>query len=319
MRTRYSSLTLSCLRAGVLLLLGIILPAGRAATLWTGPNTNFTQSAGAQADTVLAGKVVLKRGSRDGLFNTAAGESSPGSSSPADTEWAFGALTNYATLSYQSLESLRNGNLAGLIVNQPMVVHLKNENIYLSVKFTQWGQHGAGGFAYTRSTPAVVVTPTVSITKPAAGATFAAPASITLTATATGGTVTNVEFFAGTTSLGHVTTSPFTLTGSLASPASYSLKAVATAAGVSGTSAVVNITVVAPIAVTLTPPTTNGGLLAFNYTANPGLSYVVQRSSDLVNWVPIVTNVAAASPVSFSDGLTASPSRFYRVGRLPNP
>jgi len=306
-------------RVGVLALAAMTLPASHATTLWTGPNTNFTQSTGAPADTVLAGKVVLKRGNRDGLFNTAAGESSPGGSSPVDTEWAFGTLANYSALSYQSLESLRNGNLAGVILNQPMVVHLINENIYLSLTFTKWGQHGSGGFAYTRSTPTVVVTPTVTITKPAPGATVAAPASIGLTATATGGTVTNVEFFAGTTSLGHATTAPFSITGSLPSPATYAIKAVATAAGVSGTSAVVNLTVVAPLAVTLTAPTNTGNLLAFSYSANPGLSYVVQRSSNLVNWVSIVTNLATASPVPFSEGLTPNSSRFYRVGRLPNP
>jgi hypothetical protein len=87
----------------------------------------------------------------------------------------------------------------------------------------------------------------------------------------------------------------------------------------SATSAVVNITVVAPAAVSLAAPSAGGGLVFFSYSANPGLSYVVQSSSNLVDWVAVVTNVAASSLVPFSEGLTAAPLRYYRVGRLPSP
>jgi hypothetical protein len=309
----------------VLVLAAITLPLGHAATatLWTGPTTSFAKSAATPSDVIIAGKVVLTRGGRDVLYNTAAGETSAGQNSPADTEWAFGALTNYSKLSYQSLESLRNGNLAARILNAPMVMHLVNEDVYLSVKFTQWARHlSGGGFAYTRSTPALSVSPpTVSITSPAAGATFAAPASVGLTAaaTASGGSVTNVEFFAGTALLGQASTSPFSIIGSIAAPGTYALTAVATAGGVSGTSSVVSITVVAPLAVSLTMPSAGGGLFSFGYDANPGLSYVVQSSSNLVDWVSVATNTASSSLVPFSEGLTPSPSRYYRVGRLPNP
>jgi archaellin len=151
----------------VFVLVGNGLPLSHAATLWTGTNINFTESANSKSDVILAGKVVLTRGSNQVLYNTAAGETSAGASSPADTKWAFGTLTNFTKLSYQSLESIRiaaNGDLAGRILNQQMVMHLTNEDIYLSVRFTAWGQHGAGGFAYTRSTPVMSVQPTVSIT-----------------------------------------------------------------------------------------------------------------------------------------------------------
>jgi len=77
--------------------------------------------------------------------------------------------------------------------------------------------------------------------------------------------------------------------------------------------------VVAPVAVSLTGPSTGGGLFSFSYSANPGLSYVVQGSSNLVDWVPLVTNIAPSTLVPFSEGLTAQRSRYYRVGRLPNP
>src|SRR5207247_1681015 len=98
---------------------------------------------------------------------------------------------------------------------------------------------------------------TVSITNPVAGTAFAAPATINLAANATVGigTVTNVEYFAGNTSLGNATTSPFNVTGSITAIGTYALTAVATATGgASSTSAVVNIIVANRPTVTLTNP-----------------------------------------------------------------
>ena len=61
---------------------------------------------------------------------------------------------------------------------------------------------------------AVNTPPSVSLTEPAAGSMFTAPATVTLTAVASdsGGTVSRVEFLNGTNSLGAVAVSPFTLT-----------------------------------------------------------------------------------------------------------
>ena len=57
--------------------------------------------------------------------------------------------------------------------------------------------------------------PTVSLTAPAAGSTFAAPATITLSATAkaSSGTIAKVEFYQGSSYLGTVTASPTTSSG----------------------------------------------------------------------------------------------------------
>ena len=63
---------------------------------------------------------------------------------------------------------------------------------------------------------------------------------------------------------------------------------------------------------------TNGQFL-FNYTANPGFTYVVQSSSDLANWESLATNVAFGSEVPFSDPVDSHGTKFYRVGRVPNP
>ena len=90
------------------------------------------------------------------------------------------------------------------------------------------------------------IAPTVSLTSPANGATFTAPASITLTATAADadGTVQNVEFFQGATSLNVDMVSPYTFNWTGVVAGSYVLTAKVTDnSGTTVTSAPVNITV----------------------------------------------------------------------------
>jgi len=87
----------------------------------------------------------------------------------------------------------------------------------------------------------------VSLTSPTSGATFTAPASITLTATAadSDGTIQKVDFFHGGTNLiATITAAPFTFTWTGVAQGSYTLTAVATDnLNLATTSAPVNITV----------------------------------------------------------------------------
>jgi hypothetical protein len=97
--------------------------------------------------------------------------------------------------------------------------------------------------------------PTVALTQPANGASFGAPATIGLAATAgdVDGTVAKVEFFNGTTKLGEDATAPYTYTWSGVGAGNYTLTARATDdRGQSATSAPSTITVVSANA----PPTT---------------------------------------------------------------
>jgi RHS repeat-associated protein len=91
------------------------------------------------------------------------------------------------------------------------------------------------------------VPPTVSLTSPANGATFTAPASITLTATAadSDGTIQKVEFFHGGTNLiATLTVPPYTMQWTGVPQGAYALTAVATDNGTATTtSAPVNVTV----------------------------------------------------------------------------
>jgi len=108
----------------------------------------------------------------------------------------------------------------------------------------------------TRTSAALSVTvnsasnqaPSVSLTTPASGASFTAPANITLNATAsdTDGTVTRVEFYRGTTLISSDTSSPYSAVWNGATAGSYALTARSfDNGGATRTSTAVNITVTA--------------------------------------------------------------------------
>lgn len=103
--------------------------------------------------------------------------------------------------------------------------------------------------------------PTVALTAPTAGTTYSAGATITLTATASDsdGTISGVEFFRGSTSLGTDTSAPYSVTWSGATAGTYALTAKATDnAGASTTSSAVSITVNATSTDTTAPSVPTG-------------------------------------------------------------
>jgi hypothetical protein len=88
--------------------------------------------------------------------------------------------------------------------------------------------------------------PTVSLTAPAANATFYAPATISLAATASDsdGSVARVDFYQGATLIGSATSAPYTATWIGGSAGTYALTARAVDnAGAIATSAAINVTV----------------------------------------------------------------------------
>jgi len=172
---------------------------------------------------------------------------------------------------------------------------------------------------------AVSSPPTVSITNPVSGAVFAAPANVTIRASASGNggaTITNVQFRVGSGIVSNATAAPFSATTNNLAAGSYTLSAIAADSNGATATNSVSISVVTPVTTSLTNlAVISGTNFQFGYLVNTGLSYVVQISTNLAsaNWISLVTNVAASNPAVFTDPHATNKSGFYRVGRLPNP
>jgi plastocyanin len=163
--------------------------------------------------------------------------------------------------------------------------------------------------------------PTVSITAPTNNATFTAPATIDIAATAAvaGSTLSGVQFLIDSTSLADVTATPYQTAANSVAAGSHTITAIATAAnGLKATNTVsvqVNAAQNPPpiISIDSTNLFASPGAFAFNYSADINSSYVVERSTDLINWNAISTNEAFANPESFTDTNAPVGGAYYKV------
>lgn len=185
--------------------------------------------------------------------------------------------------------------------------------------------HQGFGMVGTITVTAVVanVPPTISINSPATGKVFSAPANITIvTAPAdSDGTITNVQFRVGASILGNKSSAPFSMIANNLAAADYVLSAVASDNnGAQATNSVtVHVINASPIALA-SPTITAAPGFQFLYSTDTGLGYVIETSTNLLNWKPIATNSpASANPATFVDSLKPTDGAFYRVGRMPNP
>jgi regulation of enolase protein 1 (concanavalin A-like superfamily) len=159
--------------------------------------------------------------------------------------------------------------------------------------------------------------PTVALTSPASGATFGAPATISLTANASDpeNQLARVEFLSGTTILGTDTTAPFAWSWANVPAGTYTVTARAyDAAGLTATSAAVSVTVAAaappaaPIAVVFTASTdhatnvTSYRLSVFAANANPATATPI-ATSDLGKPTPDANNDVTVDRASFFSAL----------------
>jgi hypothetical protein len=84
------------------------------------------------------------------------------------------------------------------------------------------------------------------------------------------------------------------------------------------TSAVATVIVTNPVIELSAAPTAGMGMTSsgftFQFSVPVGQTYVVQTSSDLLNWVSAYTNIAASASVAITDAeATGIPKRYYRV------
>ena len=161
------------------------------------------------------------------------------------------------------------------------------------------------GATTTSSTARVTVkaatnqAPSVSITSPASGASYTAPATVTINASASDGdgTVSRVEFYRGLTLIASDTTAPYSATWSNAPAGTYALTAKAfDNGGASTSSATVNVTVssavVLPTKVAFTPSSDHA-------TGVTSYAVSLRRAGDPVTATPAASkNLGKPAPVN---------------------
>ena len=165
--------------------------------------------------------------------------------------------------------------------------------------------------------------PAVSITAPANGATFTAPANITITANASDsdGSISRVDFFQGTTLIGTATTSPYTISWNNVAAGGYTLTARATDnLGASTTSNPVNITVGSPPTVSLTTPNNGAN---FTAPANVTLTANASSSNGTINRVEFyqgttLIGTSTASPYTMTWNNVAAGSYVLKARAIDN-
>ena len=84
------------------------------------------------------------------IFNIVKESAANKNSSPAGTTWSIGSIDEINSLSFTNFRAAVGKPKD--VVGKNLVMHLVDDNIYLSVKFTSWSDGQKGGFAYSRST-----------------------------------------------------------------------------------------------------------------------------------------------------------------------
>ncbi len=172
--------------------------------------------------------------------------------------------------------------------------------------------------------PATNNPPAVSITSPADGTDFTAPANITIAATAldSDGSVASVAFYVGATLLGTDPGAPFSFAWNNVSTGTYTLTAVATDnQGASGPSTPITISVnpppppaapTAPTALSARALRNRKIRLAWSDNSSNEAGFKIEHSTNGTTWAQIAT-VAANSTGFTETGLTAGVTYSYRV------
>ena len=247
-----------------------------------------------------------------------------GSGRPAET----GAYTK-STNPYRAVYAVAgsSGQTSGGTLNHPvMFVSLNNlgsmvldvSGDRLDAKFLRENATVADSFTIQKTsgnTP-----PSVSMTSPANGATFAAPANIALAATAsdTDGSIARVDFYNGTTLLSSDATAPYGFAWNGVPAGSYALTAKAVDnSGATTTSATVTVTVLsgvpaAPSALGATAVSTSQINLAWTDNSTNETGFKIERSTDRKTYTQFAT--VGANVSAFADtGLTDNKNYYYRV------
>ena len=169
--------------------------------------------------------------------------------------------------------------------------------------------------------------PQVTITNPANGSFIYVNSSaggLTVSATANDldGTITNVQFFAGTNKIGETTASPWTIQSSNLVSGNYVLTAVAADNnGATTLSAPVSITLSASILPPALAVNAAGTNVQLSWPTGT-LAMIVQTTSNLaapVTWLTVTNSVSASNQTSMLALPAAGPSQFFRLASEVDP
>ena len=126
-------------------------------TIWKGSLISFEKLDNADPNLSsnqdrITDNVWITRGNDGGqIYNIAKENMSDKNSSPVGTEWAIGSLDDIGSLNFSKFRSAVGSPKD--VVGKNLVLHLIEDDIYLSVRFTSWSSGQKGGFSYSRSTP----------------------------------------------------------------------------------------------------------------------------------------------------------------------
>jgi len=128
---------------------------------WTGDLLNFEKLDGADPSLEsnqdrITDNVWITRGNDGGqIFNIVEESLSKSerdqNTSPVGTEWAIGSLDDIGSLNFSNFRPAVGSPKD--VVGKNLVLHLIEDDVYLSVRFTSWSSGQKGGFSYSRSTP----------------------------------------------------------------------------------------------------------------------------------------------------------------------
>ena len=127
-----------------------------SSTIWKGTSITFSKADGADHNQAsnqdrLTSNVWITRANDGGqIFNIVKESAANKNSSPAGTTWSIGSINEINSLSFTNFRAAVGKPKD--VVGKNLVMHLVDDNIYLSVKFTSWSDGQKGGFAYSRST-----------------------------------------------------------------------------------------------------------------------------------------------------------------------
>ena len=126
-----------------------------SSNIWNGPvkffekKDNTNQLEKNNQDSITENVIITRSKSGGQIFNIAKENEADKYKSPIGTEWAVGNLNQIDSLVFKDF---RLAVKPQYVVGKKLVLHLIEEDIYLSVEFKSWSSGKKGGFSYERST-----------------------------------------------------------------------------------------------------------------------------------------------------------------------